>query len=333
MPISKNALARHLILDSCFSNFGRKFYIENLMEKCNGISKRQIYEDIKFFISIDGWDAPLVAYPDGKRKYYRYSDKKYSIRSKPITDEEMLQLQEIINMLSRFNDLPQFKLIESLTDTLKSKYAERQDCEISSTNKNIISIQNNVFVEGSQYISDIFNYIVNKTPIKIEYQTFHKDSHNWIIHPYFLKQYNNRWYLIGLKDDEYKNIAHIGLDRIKSLEPIHADYIENETIDSIDDYFDDVVGVSIPNKRKIEHVVLKFSPHRFPYVKAKPIHWSQKYVNANEGIISLDLMRNRELESIILNFGKDVEVIEPLEFRNEIATIIKETYEKYFPLQ
>lgn len=333
MPISKNALARHLILDNCFSNFGRKFYIEDLMEKCNGISRRQIYEDIKFFLSLDGWDAPLAAYPDGKRKYYRYSDRKYSIRTKPITDEEMLQLQETVSMLSRFNDLPQFKLIESLTKTLASKTSERKSSEETESRKCIISIQNNVDVEGSQHISDIFNYIVNKTPIRVEYQTFHRGSHNWIIHPYFLKQYNNRWYLIGLNDDEYKHIVHLGLDRIKSIEPEHSDYIENDTIDDIDEYFDDVVGVSIPSEGKIEHVVLKFSEHRFPYVKAKPIHGSQKHPDDKNGIVTLDIMLNKELEAIILNFGKDVEVLEPMLFRNQIATIIKETYEKYFGVQ
>ena len=69
--------------------------------------------------------------------------------------------------------------------------------------------------------------------------SFHKGSFTWIIHPYYLKQYNNRWYLIGLNDNEYKDITHLGLDRIQSIEQAHTPFIENTFIEDFDEYFED----------------------------------------------------------------------------------------------
>ena len=59
MAINKNALIRFHALDKCFSNFSKKFYLDDLLEYCNealyelnpdgdGIKKRQLFEDIKF---------------------------------------------------------------------------------------------------------------------------------------------------------------------------------------------------------------------------------------------------------------------------------------------
>ena len=41
---------------------------------------------------------------------------------------------------------------------------------------------------------------------------------DFIIHPYYLKQFNNRWFLFGL-NDQYKTISNLALDRIIDFEP------------------------------------------------------------------------------------------------------------------
>lgn len=302
----------------------------DLREKCGDVSKRQIYDDIAYMK--EHYNAPIVSVKAGGQTFYEYSDKSFTIDKRPITERELQQIKELLLMLSHFNDIPQFNLVKTLITNINNEYSEYKE-EFANPTQCVISLDKNEYVFGTEHIPNIYEAIVNKIPLRINYQTFHKGDRTWIIHPYFLKQYNNRWYLIGMSDDEHNNIVHVGLDRIIDLVSVNIPFKENDTIHNIDDYFENIVGVTIPPERKIEHVVLKFSPHRFPYVKAKPIHWSQKYVNSEEGIISLDLIRNRELESIILNFGKDVEVIEPLGFRNEIAATIKETYAKYFPVQ
>lgn len=325
MPHSKNANIRYHKLDRCFAS-RKRYYIEDLMKEC-GVSRRQIYDDIDYMKH--NLDAPIVAIKDGKRVFHKYEDENFSIAKRPISENELTLIKELVMMLSRYNDIPQFNLIGTLIQNLEKDYNHAID--FIPEQRCIISLDANRYVEGADKIPYIYDAILDKIPLRIVYQTFHKGIHEWTIHPYFLKQYNNRWYLIGL-NDEYNKITHIGLDRIKNVDSIHVPFIENTTIESIDEYFDDVVGVTIPPGRTIEHIVLKFSSHRYPYIKAKPIHWSQKNYDSIL-TVSLDLIPNKELESIIFSFGNDVEVIEPEYLREEIADKIRQLHQKYSPVQ
>ena len=318
MATNKHAIIRYQALDKCFSNRGRKFYIGDLIDACNealydhtgdekfsdplnpGISRRQILDDISFMESDAGWAIPLDHIKDGKKTYYRYSDKKFTINNQPLTDEEVLQLRETTLMLSRFKGLPQFEWIDSMITNLEDKF------HLKSAEHSVIGLDSNDCVDGLEYISPLFNAILNKIPLHIEYNTFHKGSHSWVIHPYYLKQYNNRWFLIGLNNDEYRSITNVALDRIASIKQAHVSYIENTVIDDFDDYFYDIVGVSFPLDKTIKEVVLKFSEHRFPYIKAKPIHGSHRVINEEERLILLKLIPNRELESILLSLVDDL---------------------------
>ena len=345
MSVNKYALIRYQALDKCFSNFARRYYIEDLIAACNkalfdftcdekycdprnpGISRRQIFDDINYMESEEGYRALVDRIRDGHRKYYRYEDPNFTINNQPITDDVLTQLRETTLMLSRFKGLPHFEWIEELITNLEDKF------HLKGAGHCVIGLDNNEFAAGIKHISTLFNAILNKTPLRIIYNTFCKGSYTWIIHPYFLKQYNNRWYLIGLNDNKYKEITHLGLDRIQSIEQENTPFIEDSYIQDIDEYFEDIVGVTFPPERKIVHVVLRFSQHRVPYIEAKPIHGSQKIVDKNQGLISLDLMPNRELESIILSFGDDVEVVQPQSLRDVVASKIKNSYEKYFAAQ
>ena len=79
MPVNKNALLRYQILDRCFSDFHRKYEIEDLLDKVNEalydlygteVSIRQIRDDIKYMRDRVTYDAPIKAYQyDGKKCY------------------------------------------------------------------------------------------------------------------------------------------------------------------------------------------------------------------------------------------------------------------------
>lgn len=169
--------------------------------------------------------------------------------------------------------------------------------------------------------------------MNVQYKTFEGKQYNWEIHPYHIKQYNNRWFLIGLNNDEYKSITNLALDRIVHFDQSATPFIENTIIEDFDDYFYDIVGVSFPPGGKVEKVLLQFASGRFPYIVSKPIHGSQKTISANERLISLDVIPNRELESIILSFGDDVEVLAPESLRKAIALKTKKLCMKYESVQ
>lgn len=332
MPINKNALIRYHVLDKCFSNKYRRYYIDDLIDACNeaiydltgnreGVKRRQIYSDIVFMESHQGWSIPLDRIPDGRKVYYRYSDPDFTINDQPLTDTEVKQLKETVTMLSRFKGMPGFGWMDELLSNLEYRfYTQGEDA-------GVIGFEQNQYLEGLDYLSPLFNACVNKQVVHIDYQTFQGVCHSWDLHPYYIKQYNSRWFLFGL-NDEYKTITNIPLDRITALTTTEEPFIPNSDVD-FDEFFSDVIGVTIPSNGKIEKVLLKFAPERFPYVTSKPLHESQRLMDKENGIIEISVIPNKELESLILSFGNQVEVLEPLSLRDQIKAKIADLSKKY----
>ncbi len=328
MATNKNATIRYLTLDRCFSNSGRKYNIEDLVEACNealldidpdssGIKKRQVYEDIKFMKDSKGFDAPIESHKEGRIAYYRYENPKFSIGNQPINDQEIQQMRETLTTLSRFQGLPQFEWIEDM----KARLEQSSNKHVS---EKVISFDENKYLTGREYLSKLHNAIINKIVIEIDYQSFKSDLKNlFVIHPYYLKQYNNRWFLFGL-NEEKNLISNIPLDRICSIRQSRIKYRPNTTID-FDEYFEDVIGVSILTGESPLKILLKISTKQWPYIKTKPIHGSQKVKEENMdfAVIELSVIPNFELESTLLSFGEDVEVLEPLSLKEKLTNRIK----------
>jgi hypothetical protein len=71
----------------------------------NGISRRQIFEDIAFMESKEGWSIDLEKHRDGKRVYYRYADNSFSINNMPLNEMEVNQLRAAMDILSQFKGI------------------------------------------------------------------------------------------------------------------------------------------------------------------------------------------------------------------------------------
>ncbi len=329
-------MIRYQVLDRCFSNWARNFYIEDLIEACNkalydytgdeksSIQRRQIFNDISFMESAAGWEIPLERIVDGKRKYYRYSDKNFTINNQPLSKAELDQLKEATYTLARFKGVPSFEWVEEIISKLEDKF------QLVGNSASVIDFEQNIYLKGLEYLSPLFNSIVNKQCLRVTYRNFKGEDFVWDIHPYYIKQYNTRWFLLAL-NEKYQSITNIPLDRIEDCTPIGLKYKPTDI--DFNEYFDDVIGVTIPRDASVEKIKLKFSPHRFSYITSKPLHESMKSIDKDNCIISINVIPNNELISLILSFGSDVEVLEPISLREEIAKIVKENYKKYFAVQ
>jgi len=293
MATNKHAVIRYQALDKCFSNFGRRYYIEDLIEACNnaiydftgntdGVKRRQLYEDINFMESNAGYSIPLDKIRDGKRTYYRYSNKNYSINNQPISQTEAMQLKDTIVMLNRFKGLPQFGWMEEILTRLEDTFKLKNNVE------SVVSFEENIYLKGLEHFTELFNAIINKQSLNIEYNAAFGKSHNYAIHPYYLKQYNNRWFLFGLnqKDDDNR-IMNMAIDRIISFKPLSIAYINNETID-FSEYFDDVVGVTVTDGQT-EIIRLKIDKKRYSYIETKPMHPTQRVIEKNDRYVIIEL--------------------------------------------
>lgn len=336
MASNKHAQIRYKVLDDCFSNFRRKYYFNDLIERCNealrelygeehtGIKTRTLRSDICYIRSCASEAGVEVEVKDdGNGFYYRYSEPGFSVFNRGLSKTELIQLKETIIMLHRFKGIPSFDWMTELLVKLEDKF------NLRGTSHSVVEFNNNNTYTGLDWFQDIFDAIINKTVLHIQYKTFTDVIYNWTIHPYYLKEYNDRWFLLGF-NEEKESIYHLPLDRIENLEQVNKQYIISDI--DFESYFNDVVGVSLFPIKK-ESIRLQFSEHRFPYILTKAIHQSQRIIDINNRIVEINVIPNNELEALILSFGKDIEVLSPMSYRKHIQSIISDSYKKYFTMQ
>ncbi len=335
MPIDKNKLVRLQVLDRCFSDRSRYYFIEDLRSKCRealeregvpcpDVARRTIYKDIAEIEGNDKWNV-LFEEPGkiGHKRYYRYADPKFSIWRNDLNELQLNQLKSMLLMLRQFQGLPQYDKMEDIIEELQQKYG----FTLADT-ENVISFDTNLYVEGLDYLSPIFAAIINKRCLSITYQPFGKEQHVWLVHPYYIKQYNGRWFLLGLTENKgVRKITNFALDRIKSTELSTQTYIPTD-IDFEEDYFADLMGVTQMDGEAIP-ILLAFSKNRFPYVVSKPLHPSQRMVDKEKFQISIKVKPTKEFYQQILSFGPDVEVLSPVSVREEVSQRIKNMLSSY----
>ncbi len=334
MPVNKKAQIRYFTLDRCFRNTGRGYSIEDLLEECNKalayfdpkfkpISKRQLYEDIKFMESATGYNIELNRTKEGKKTYYRYSDPSFSINNAPLRPNEVEKLKAAIDVLTHFTGLPQFEWLYEIIPILDNKF------HISSKMQPVIEIDSNKDFKGLHHIEKIYHSIVNRVVLKISYQSFYEETlSTFFFHPYYLKEYNNRWFVYGLNESKNIDTWNLSLDRIISIEETNKPYKTFEF--NWESFFYDIIGATRYQNESPMEIVLLFYPESAHYVYNKPLHPSQraKWIGQNLQV-KINVIPNRELENIILSYGKNVEVISPEILRERVKEILSEALSRY----
>lgn len=332
MPTNSNASLRYRILDRCFSNTHRKYTIDDLLDivneklcdkgKCS-ISMRQLRKDIQDMRDRVMYDAPIKAYPLGGRKcYYRYSDPDFSIFNNELSLEEVENLHATIDMLGKYRGIPAYAWLEEVVSNLECRFGIKANAE------NLVSFEQNEQLKGIGFLSEVIEAAINHQPLDIDYCTFNGKEIKMLVHPYYIKQYNGRWFLFGL-DDGHERIANIPFDRIQHLGNANVVFKKNDRID-FNTYFNDIIGVTLPKDNvKAELVRLRFTANRFPYVASKPIHASQRVVEGEDCTILLNVKPNLELEQQILSFGPDVEVLSPEWLRGKMKRMMEKCLKTY----
>jgi len=337
VPINRNAALRYGVLDTCFRNHFKKYYWEDLAIKCaealndfnqvsiEKVSRRTIFNDISFMKSEAGYRAPIVGYRDGAKKYYRYSDRNFSIYNQPLTVDEIDFLKKIYDVLSGISGRVEYQFLKSILPKL--------EIQINSDTQNYLSYEENPFLRNNKQLGNIFMAIKNRQVLNVIYKPFDEPESRLIIHPYFLKQYNNRWFLLGLDEESKSKGIHpvnLAIDRMESIENSDVEFIHNDTID-FSTYFDDIIGVTKNINEKLTQITFKVTPTLMNYLKTKPLHKSQEiFTKSGDFYISnITVYPNYELFSTLLSFGSDLIVIKPLEYRNQLLTEISKMKNLY----
>lgn len=309
MSTNKHAVIRYKTLDKCFQNKFRKYFIDDLIEVCGNaitdhtglatsVSRRQIFDDINFMKSEAGYAAPIESYREGRKTYYRYEDLDFSIEKSEINEEEKALLKNALVVFQRIQGLPNMEWLNELSTKLDNSLFHQEN--------SIISYDHNPFLHGLEYLQELYQYILNKSVIKISYQSYRAEEPiDIIMHPYHLKQFNSRWFLFGWNHDR-QSLQNLALDRMKGIELEHIAFYQ-ESID-FEEYFEDIIGVTDNPEQAVEKVELEAESSLLPYILSKPIHGSQK-VNGNR--ITLQVKLNYELEALLLSHGEKIKVLAP----------------------
>jgi predicted DNA-binding transcriptional regulator YafY len=317
MSINKLALIRYKTIDECLQNRFRKWTLEDLMDRVaeaiydcegitTGISKRTIQGDIQMMRSDKlGYNAPIIVID---KKYYAYEDKNYSIFKTPINATDVEKLKEVLNVLKQFNGFSYFgEMAETVVKLENTLYKS------AKKSRNCIQFESNQRLKGIEHINTLYQAILHKKPLLLEYQSFKAKNPQQDIHyPYLLKEYRNRWFLIT-KRKRHASLMTLALDRIVSFQELSQEpFVEHKEVD-FDSYYNDLLGVTKTEKDKAVKVILQINKENAPYILTKPLHQSQTVLKQDEqgAIISIEVVLNYELEREILGFGAGMKVLSP----------------------
>lgn len=337
MPNTKSSDIRYKVLDRCLRRGG--YSTSELMNEVNrelefhGFSKITALNTIR-----QDMDHIVNSYPEiiivdrkvGRNVTYSYKDPDSSIFKLRFNDDELAQLSQCMAILSQFEGTPQMEWMQSFIERFKLYL------NIDVDGKKIVGFDECRYLRGKDYFSTLLSAICNKKVLAITYKSFQRGSEKEvIIHPYFIKEYNNRWFLLG-KEHGFDSISHLAFDRIEHISPITGvSYIDNNEYDFNDDYFSDIIGVTKHLKYKPQKIRLWVANSLYPYIQTKPLHGSQKvkYTGSDGYELEIEVRPNYELEQLILSYGEGLKVLYPEELRDKIKERLTDSLNNYCLVQ
>ena len=329
MPVDKQVLLRYKVLNECFRNRHREYTIDDLVNECNkvlratgkpDVSKRTIQYDIN---ELEGEPYCIRLNENlkrGRQRLYRYVNTDDSISLYRMDDEERNKIEDAIFVLKKFKGEP-------LYDWVRNVLMQVEAGLFDEATSSFVSFQTNPDLKGLEHFAPLLHAIITKRVLKLTYTPFGKDTIIDTIYPHYLKQYNDRWYLIAVLKESDK-IGHYPLDRIDGFEEVALPYKESDI--DFNEYFDDVIGVTVNPEEPID-INIKVSRESMGYVKTKPIHLSQRTLEKTDDymVISINVIPNYELDSKILSYGTAMEILSPESYRAHIIEKIHAMNEKY----
>lgn len=336
MARNKNALLRYKTIDRCLRNTGRQWTLQDLVDACSQalyeyegkmdmVSVRTVQLDIQMMRSDRlGYEAPIECYD---RKYYRYSEPDYSISNRPLTEHDIMTLNRTIDLLKQFDEFDPYHEMVDVVNRLQDKVAT------ATKRKRIVDFERNPDLKGLQFLNPLYDLVASKTTVNILYRSFNaREPKEFILFPYLLKEFKNRWFIYGSRAGDMK-IFNLALDRIMDFHPCpEIPYQDNS--DFTDDYFKDMIGVTKHGRLKKTTVRFKVENSLASYILTKPIHSSQLLISKNKEDGSMtfeipDIIINPELEKEFLSHGNGIKILAPESLALNLKKIYRKALEQY----
>ena len=195
------------------------------------------------------------------------------------------------------------------------------------------AIQPKPIVRGLEYLFIVGDAMEMCHKLEVKYHPFGRDAYQAILHPYCLKEFRGRWYVLAFKEDnEHEAKAQIfALDRMKSAKVMMESYDIPEEIDP-PNYFNDFYGIYCGAGMPVEKVELLVSDWASEYLLTQPLHHSQTYpvhCDKDQNLFTLRLAITPDFCNELLTFGHHLEVVSPESLRQKIKKMLKEALKRY----
>lgn len=183
---------------------------------------------------------------------------------------------------------------------------------------------------GREYLSTIIEAIRNKIEISIVHQSYRADSpKEYTVQPYCIKLFNQRWYILGMCK-EVDSIRTFGLDRIHSIRHLKTTFEFPTDFDAVK-YYNECFGIVSDDGTKVETIKLKVYGLQRYYLRSLPLHSSQQEIDSADdySIFQYQVRPTFDFRQALLSKGSEVEVLEPIAFREEMKNEIQNMKNRY----
>ncbi|MEP7266151.1 MAG: WYL domain-containing protein [Saprospiraceae bacterium] len=324
MATNLHAALRYNIIDQCLRDVERTYKWKDLALKCYDElilrdskyklpSRRAVMYDIHYMRSgILGYEAPIEY---NNQKGYYYSEPTFSIHKASLTN---IQLRDLNNALYLLRQLTKNNKLAGILASIEVISQKLNVAFKQVATDQIIYFEESFNEQGQKWIDALYYYIQNTQAINIQYKPFDKDEQSFIFSPYILKEYNNRWYVIGYHHD-LNQIINIALDRIQETKPSFAKYINDEHF-SHDHYYKNIYGVTVMPNAKVEKIEFIATTLLSQYLDTKPLHATQiKLKESKDGdIYQVSVIMNYEITRKLFGFADDIKILSPKALQKEI---------------
>jgi len=325
MPLNKEATLRYHIIDECIRNKYKPYptmdtLVQTLEERLGKeFMVSTIQKDIKAMKEDEelGYLAP-IRFSRQEMGYY-YNDLDYSIKKVPLHTDEIEALEFAASIIQQYKNTSISGTFSMAVDKVLTSLKAKRHAE-NGMDTNIIFPEKSQDFKGAEKIDFFIHCIREKIPVSFVHYSYHEQRYDsYVVHPYFLKEHRNKWYLIGYAESR-KGLRIFGLDRIEELTELDKTFYQMPGLKP-EELFKDTIGVFLSGVGKPKLIKLEFARKVAGFIKSQPLHESQKIVSHldNGGvIITLQVHQCPELKQLLLSYGSDVFVIEPISLRKTI---------------
>lgn len=184
---------------------------------------------------------------------------------------------------------------------------------------------------SKKWLTEIVSAMKEGRALHIKYRSFYNSHESeFDAHPWCLKLFNQRWYMLAKTPVHPEKPRIYSLDRILDLKPTTT-RLQIPSGFNAADFFANYFGIVVGDGSEVCQIDLKVDAHQAKYFKSLPLHSSQRIIKETPDyvIFRFRLAPTYDFCQTILSHGSRVEVLSPQSFRDEVAGELRAALEAY----